>query len=113
MHSFLRCREKRDRDSERERDRDRERRDRDRKRVREAHEHVVDLRARPGCRELRAVRFTVSSAKEALDAPETPMEAPRRSRRARLFVLLEGGTQPDDAKVFDRGKHTHTHSLAS
>jgi hypothetical protein len=37
------------------------------------------------------------------------MEALRRSPRARLFVLLEGGTQPDDAKVFDRG-NTHTHT---
>eukprot|EP01049_Picozoa_sp_SAG25_P013924 SAG25_NODE_2295_length_1743_cov_2.142336_2_plen_120_part_00 len=41
--------------------------------------------------------------------PTEPLERPRRRARARLFVLLEGGVQPDDAKVFDRGKrHTHT-----
>eukprot|EP01047_Picozoa_sp_COSAG01_P031202 COSAG01_NODE_2204_length_8173_cov_4.803939_6_plen_283_part_00 len=60
-----------------------------------------------------AAPVSSSSSSPVMDAPGTPMEAPRRSRRARLFVLLEGGTQPDDAKVFDRGKHTHTHSLAS
>ena len=41
--------------------------------------------------------------------PTEPLERPRRRARARLFVLLEGGVQPDDAKVFDRGeRHTHT-----
>jgi hypothetical protein len=41
--------------------------------------------------------------------PTEPLERPRWRARARLFVLLEGGVQPDDAKVFDRGKrHTHT-----
>jgi hypothetical protein len=31
--------------------------------------------------------------------PTKPLERLRRRARARLFVLVEGGVQPDDAKV--------------
>jgi hypothetical protein len=44
-----------------------------------------------------------------MDEPETPMERQQRSARARLFVVMEGGVQSGDTKVFDRGRHTHTH----
>jgi hypothetical protein len=56
-----------------------------------------------------------SAPSPVMDEPEAPTEPQprRRSARARLFVLLEAGVQPDDAKVFDRGRHTHTHRLAS
>ena len=62
--------------------------------------------------EAMATSATTSSS-PVMDAPETPREAPRRGSRARLFVLLETGVKPESTKVFDRGKHTHTHSLAS
>jgi hypothetical protein len=48
-----------------------------------------------------------------MDELETPMERQQRSARARLFVVMEGGVQSGDTKVFDRGRHTHTHRLAS
>jgi hypothetical protein len=57
--------------------------------------------------EAMAAPATTSSS-PVMDAPETPREAPRRSSRARLFVLLETGAKPESTKVFDRGKHTHT-----
>eukprot|EP01047_Picozoa_sp_COSAG01_P014314 COSAG01_NODE_694_length_14205_cov_228.163122_17_plen_96_part_00 len=56
-----------------------------------------------------------SALSPVMDEPEAPAQ-PRpqqRNARARLFVLLEAGVQPDDTKEFDRGRHTHTHRLAS
>jgi hypothetical protein len=62
---------------------------------------------------MERAKASASSPVMEMDEPEAPMERQQRSARARLFVVMEGGFQSGDSKVFDRGRHTHTHRLAS